>query len=596
MNVAFLIYRRPDLTARVFEQIRMARPERLLLVADGPKDDGERSICAAARAVVENVNWPCEVQRNWSEVNLGCRRRVSSGLDWVFGHGQDREAEIAERRRQLAGYWVREFLEHKVLSTAVPVIALFYEEMQAAVDGLRERVGSLPEEARQARLAVPPTAGLLGVQVDVPGHRPDTDFVVEVCAAEEVVTGVLLPGLAERLAADVSAVSRSACQRANAQSGEGGPSLNDLLAERVSEAILACLGRVTLDQALEREAAYFWSLRCKGSLKAALLDGRHETIQPVIDALTQCYGRDNLQRLRAAYEARWSAGNAPADGVVLTQLVEGRLAQCLDWAKPYWKLNQVSGAAVRPVVYSTYHLRRGLNPQVDQLLIRLNPNIANFSVTTGYDTEDPARLFFFQMECIQPLHNLTLLTSNEALAAEQMRRERFPTPESAKGQSPLEVGHADSRFLWTAPYRDHSLFPRQAAAQSECIFALAEMLGYVSPPPKSRSNFRLSVDLGPGWMKRKILGRSLAHTLRALETSHALLEGLAQKCEEEVERRKVTDLTALGRTLQAHSDFYEKCSRRANRELYDALRQRLMAFAQMESIPLPRAADPTSQE
>lgn len=82
--VAFLIYRRPDLTARVFAEIAKARPPRLLVVADGPRSEQERDACRAARRVVEAVNWPCEVLTDYSDVNLGCKRRVSSGLDWVF--------------------------------------------------------------------------------------------------------------------------------------------------------------------------------------------------------------------------------------------------------------------------------------------------------------------------------------------------------------------------------------------------------------------------------------------------------------------------------------------------------------------------------
>ena len=30
------------------------------------------------------MDWSCEVSTNFSDVNLGCRARVSSGLDWVF--------------------------------------------------------------------------------------------------------------------------------------------------------------------------------------------------------------------------------------------------------------------------------------------------------------------------------------------------------------------------------------------------------------------------------------------------------------------------------------------------------------------------------
>lgn len=84
--VVFFIFDRPDTTARVFAEIARGKPPKLLLVADGPRPDhpGEAEKCAAARAVVEQVDWPCEALTDYAETNLGCRRRVSSGLDWVF--------------------------------------------------------------------------------------------------------------------------------------------------------------------------------------------------------------------------------------------------------------------------------------------------------------------------------------------------------------------------------------------------------------------------------------------------------------------------------------------------------------------------------
>lgn len=86
--VALLIFNRPDTTAKVFGEIAKAKPSKLLIVSDGPRPDrpGEAELCAAARAIVEQVNWDCEVLRNYSEKNLGCRQRVASGLDWVFKH------------------------------------------------------------------------------------------------------------------------------------------------------------------------------------------------------------------------------------------------------------------------------------------------------------------------------------------------------------------------------------------------------------------------------------------------------------------------------------------------------------------------------
>lgn len=84
--VAFIIFNRPDTTKRVFAEIAKARPPKLLVIADGPRANrpGEAQKCAAVRDIVRNVDWDCEVLTNYSDVNLGCKRRISSGLDWVF--------------------------------------------------------------------------------------------------------------------------------------------------------------------------------------------------------------------------------------------------------------------------------------------------------------------------------------------------------------------------------------------------------------------------------------------------------------------------------------------------------------------------------
>lgn len=84
--VAFFIFNRPDTTKKVFEEIRRAKPPKLLVVADGPRsdnsDDAEK--CKETRDIIKSVDWPCDVLTNYSDVNLGCRKRISSGIDWVF--------------------------------------------------------------------------------------------------------------------------------------------------------------------------------------------------------------------------------------------------------------------------------------------------------------------------------------------------------------------------------------------------------------------------------------------------------------------------------------------------------------------------------
>ncbi|MES9872803.1 MAG: glycosyltransferase family 2 protein [Candidatus Sedimenticola sp. PURPLELP] len=84
--IAFIIFNRPDKTRQVFSEIAKARPKKLLVVADGPRCDrtGEEDLCRETREIIDLVDWDCEILKNYSDVNLGCKRRVSSGLDWVF--------------------------------------------------------------------------------------------------------------------------------------------------------------------------------------------------------------------------------------------------------------------------------------------------------------------------------------------------------------------------------------------------------------------------------------------------------------------------------------------------------------------------------
>jgi len=94
--VVLIIFNRPDLVRQVWESIRAASPNRLFVVADGPRSDHpeDAALCAACRAIVEQVDWPCQVESNYAEANLGCDPRIVSGLTWVFT--QVEEAIILE--------------------------------------------------------------------------------------------------------------------------------------------------------------------------------------------------------------------------------------------------------------------------------------------------------------------------------------------------------------------------------------------------------------------------------------------------------------------------------------------------------------------
>jgi hypothetical protein len=89
--VALIIFNRPETTARVFAEIARARPSKMLVIADGPRVDHPEDVekCDATRAIVERVDWPCEVLTNFSDVNLGCKMRPVSGINWVFENVED---------------------------------------------------------------------------------------------------------------------------------------------------------------------------------------------------------------------------------------------------------------------------------------------------------------------------------------------------------------------------------------------------------------------------------------------------------------------------------------------------------------------------
>ena len=71
--VLFVIFNRPDTTAKVFEAIRLAEPKRLYIAADGPRENNQEDIvlCRQARDVVKNIDWDCQVSTLFRDENAG---------------------------------------------------------------------------------------------------------------------------------------------------------------------------------------------------------------------------------------------------------------------------------------------------------------------------------------------------------------------------------------------------------------------------------------------------------------------------------------------------------------------------------------------
>jgi hypothetical protein len=84
--VLFIIFNRPETTERVFARIREARPAKLYVSADGPRANrpDDESRCAITRAIIDKVDWPCQVIKRFHDANFGCKSAVSSAIDWFF--------------------------------------------------------------------------------------------------------------------------------------------------------------------------------------------------------------------------------------------------------------------------------------------------------------------------------------------------------------------------------------------------------------------------------------------------------------------------------------------------------------------------------
>lgn len=86
ISVLLVFFTRHKQFKRVFEQVRKARPSRLFLYQDGPregKDDDIENILKC-RSIAENIDWDCDVHRLYQENNYGCDPSGYYAHTWAF--------------------------------------------------------------------------------------------------------------------------------------------------------------------------------------------------------------------------------------------------------------------------------------------------------------------------------------------------------------------------------------------------------------------------------------------------------------------------------------------------------------------------------
>lgn len=82
--VLILFFNRPEPLAKVFEQVRKARPARLFLYQDGPRSQSDMEGIEACRRIVGEVDWECDVRRFYQDTNQGCDPSEFISQRWAF--------------------------------------------------------------------------------------------------------------------------------------------------------------------------------------------------------------------------------------------------------------------------------------------------------------------------------------------------------------------------------------------------------------------------------------------------------------------------------------------------------------------------------
>ena len=84
--IALIAFNRPDVTKQTFKQIKKKKPEKLFLIVDGPREGNFQDLKnnEKVKKIISNIDWKCKVYKNFSKKNLGLKKRIVSGLNWVF--------------------------------------------------------------------------------------------------------------------------------------------------------------------------------------------------------------------------------------------------------------------------------------------------------------------------------------------------------------------------------------------------------------------------------------------------------------------------------------------------------------------------------
>lgn len=84
--IVLIVFNRPDYAKRLIDVLRYIKPDKIYVVADGPRPEYLEDIarCEATRLAINGIDWAADVKTRFLDKNAGCGRAPADGISWAF--------------------------------------------------------------------------------------------------------------------------------------------------------------------------------------------------------------------------------------------------------------------------------------------------------------------------------------------------------------------------------------------------------------------------------------------------------------------------------------------------------------------------------
>lgn len=86
INILVIGFNRPDCIRKLIESLLVAKPDKLFVALDGPRQFCNEDIikCKSVKDLLMSAAWECEVEYLISNHNIGCSNNVEVAVNWFF--------------------------------------------------------------------------------------------------------------------------------------------------------------------------------------------------------------------------------------------------------------------------------------------------------------------------------------------------------------------------------------------------------------------------------------------------------------------------------------------------------------------------------